>query len=466
MKGALRSRALVLSWFLIACDVANPQQAPSETGAEQAMRSPLEVQDASQNAFSTPLAGLDASERARFFVGNSYFNQNWVSAPSSVTSRDGLGPRFNARSCSGCHFKDGRGRATQPGEPLRTALVRISVPARSEGGAPEPDPHYGDQLQGDAVAGVEREADVFVRYREQRGRFADGQPYSLRVPALKIEARAHGPLAEGVLTSLRTAPALLGMGLLEAVPERVLLARADPDDRDGNGISGRANRVPSAVSKQLELGRFGWKAEQASVLDQTAAAFVGDMGITSRLFARENDQPRPGACCGESSGSAAPELDDAVLDSVVSYVRTLALPARRHRERPAVERGELLFATAGCAGCHTPTLTTADDALPHELAARTIHPYSDLLLHDLGPALSDERPSFGAEGREWRTAPLWGVGLVERVSGGSGFLHDGRARDLAEAVLWHGGEAEAAKRRFLRMRASDRVALLAFLESL
>jgi CxxC motif-containing protein (DUF1111 family) len=245
----------------------------------------------------------------------------------------------------------------------------------------------------------------------------------------------------------------------------VLLARVDPDDRDGDGISGRANRVPSAASKRVELGRFGWKAEQASVLDQTAAAFVGDMGITSRLFVDENDGPQQGASCTEQSG-AVPELDDAVLDSVVSYVRTLALPARRDRERPAVERGEILFATDGCASCHTPTLTTADDAVPSELAARTIHPYSDLLLHDLGSGLSDERPSFGAAGSEWRTAPLWGVGLVERVSGGSGFLHDGRARNLTEAVLWHGGEAEAAKQRFLRMRASDRAALLAFLESL
>jgi len=465
MKRTLLSRALVLSWFLIACEVTHEDEVSAVDASRAEQRAPIALHDATQNAFSAPLPGLSEHERARFFVGNSYFNQNWLSAPSSVRSRDGLGPLFSARSCSGCHFKDGRGRASAAGEPVHTAVLRISTRGRGRHGAPEPDPRYGDQLQTDAVAGLVREADVYVRYEEQPGRFADGQPYSLRAPTLTLAALGHGQPADGLQTSLRVAPALVGMGLLEAVPEQALCVRVDPDDRDHDGISGRMNRVPSAQSGRVELGRFGWKAEQASVLDQTAAAFVGDMGITSRLFASENHTAQQAGCADAASGGT-PELDDAVLDSVVLYVRTLALPARRDRERPDVVRGEWLFATAGCTSCHTPTLTTADDAVPRELSARTIHPYSDLLLHDLGPRLSDQRPSFQAEGSEWRTAPLWGIGLVERVSGGSGFLHDGRARDLPEAVLWHGGEAEPAKLRFVRMRAADRLALIAFLESL
>lgn len=465
MNPGLLRRALAFTWFLIACDAARDEAAPAETAVAHVERAPLEVHDATRDAFGAPLPGLSDSERAAFFVGNSYFNQNWVSAPSSVSSRDGLGPLFNARSCSGCHFKDGRGRAPEPGQPVRTALVRISVPASDGGGAPRPDPRYGDQLQGDAVTGFAREADVFVHYHELPGSFADGSPYSLRQPRLQVTALGHGPLASDVLTSLRSAPALVGMGLLEAVAEADLLERVDADDRDRDGISGRANVVLSASTGAPALGRFGWKAEQATVLDQTAAAFAGDMGITSRLFMHENHTPQQEGCADAASGGA-PELADAVLDSVVLYVRTLAVPARRDQGDPEVQRGEHLFAVARCTACHTPRLTTAPETSPRELAGRTIRPYSDLLLHDMGPALSDMRPSFEASGSEWRTAPLWGIGLVERVSGGSGFLHDGRARNLTEAVLWHGGEAEAAKQSFVRMRAEDRRALIHFLESL
>lgn len=408
----------------------------------------LEIDDATQHAFSQPLPGLDAAARVKFFVGNSYFNQNWVSAPSELTTRDGLGPLFNARSCSGCHFKDGRGRAPEGGEAMRSMLVRISV-----GGAP--DPRYGEQLQNDAVAGARAEAEVTVSYREQAGAFADGELYSLRVPTVQL-ALAYGPLADGVQTSARVAPALIGLGLLEEIPEQTLRALADPDDRDHDGISGRLNRVPSAVG--LRVGRFGWKAEQASVLDQTAAAFAGDMGLTSRLFPRESSLPTLNLPSG-----GEPEVSDQVLDSVVAYARTLAVPRRRV---PSVERGEQLFSAAGCDRCHVPTLSTGPNAQPAQLAARTIHPYTDLLLHDLGEGLSDQRPSFEAAGSEWRTPPLWGIGLVERVNGHTSLLHDGRARNLREAVLWHGGEASAAQQDFVHMPRADRQALIAFLESL
>jgi CxxC motif-containing protein (DUF1111 family) len=452
-------RAGLLVLALAGCDVA-----PSAHAAQAPLaRAPVEVNDATGSAFSQPLPGLSEHERTRFFVGNSFFNQSWVSAPSSVQTRDGLGPLFNARSCSGCHFKDGRGRPPEPGQPMRSMLTRISLPGAGLDGAPLPDPRYGDQLQGDAIFGVPHEADVYVSYQELPGQLADGEPYSLRKPTLVLTGLGHGPLAAGLLSSARVAPAMIGLGLLEAVPPSTLRARVDADDRDHDGISGRDNRVRS--ERGLAFGRFGWKAEQASVREQTAAAFVGDLGLTSSLFPAENHSALQTACQGQASGGA-PELSEQVLSSVVLYARTLAVPARRHRERAEVVQGERLFRRAGCAGCHVETLTTGADVEPRALAGQTIHPYTDLLLHDLGPGLSDQRPTFSASGSEWRTPPLWGIGLVQRVNGHSLFLHDGRARGLAEAVLWHGGEAERARAAFVQMDRADRAALLSFLASL
>ena len=457
-RTAFGASGLLALTLLAACLSRPDAEAPP-------LRAPLELDDATVNAFSLPLPGLAAAERKSFFVGNSFFNQNWVSAPSSIKSRDGLGPLFNARSCSACHFKDGRGRPPEAGELPQSMLVRISRPGRGEHGAPVPDSHYGDQLQGEAIGGVRREAEVRVRYRELAGAFADGEPYSLRAPELTLDALGHGPLADGLMTSARVAPALVGLGLLEAVPEAALRQREDPDDRDGDGVSGRASHVPSTAHARVELGRFGWKAEQPSVLDQTAAAFVGDMGITSALLPNENHTAWQKDCLERASGGT-PELTAQVLESVVLYVRTLAVPSRRAPGEPDVQRGERLFEQLGCVACHAPSLTTSKTAEPVELAERTIHPYTDLLLHDLGEPLSDHRPSFSADGAEWRTAPLWGIGLLERVNGHSFLLHDGRARGLREAILWHGGEAEKAKRAFVRLSQRDRAALLAFLESL
>ncbi|MET0285402.1 MAG: di-heme oxidoredictase family protein [Polyangiales bacterium] len=430
-----------LFFLLLSCDVSHAA----------APRTPLEIDDATQHAFSQPVPGLSERERAQFFVGNSYFNQNWLSAPASVQTRDGLGPLFNARSCSSCHFKDGRGRPPEPGEPMRSMLVRVSLPGQ------RPDPHYGDQLQGEAVQGARGEANVGVRWREQPGQFADGEAYSLRVPTLTFEDLGYGPLPEGLQTSARVAPALIGLGLLEAVPEQAVLERADADDRDHDGISGRPNRVPSAAHGDTRLGRFGWKAEQPTVLDQTAAAYLGDMGLTSRLHTGENHQLAQ-AIALPSGGS--PELTDQVLDATVLYARTLAVP------RPRDARGADVFERAGCPSCHTPTLTTAANVQPAVLATRSFHAYTDLLLHDMGTGLSDQRPVHDALGSEWRTPPLWGIGLVERVNGHTTFLHDGRARDLGEAILWHDGEGARAKQAFLRMTRDERQALLAFLESL
>jgi CxxC motif-containing protein (DUF1111 family) len=348
---------------------------------------------------------------------------------------------------------------------MTTMLLRLSIPGAGEHGQPVPDPTYGGQLQGRAILGVPPEGDAYVEYREVPGRFADGSEFSLRQPAYSIRNLGYGPLARELMTSPRVAPAMVGMGLLEAVPEETLRALADPDDRDHNGVSGRMNFVWDKASGKKIPGRFGWKAEQPTVLQQAATAFVQDIGITSSLMPEQNYTTGQEICAKQPRGQS-PEASDKILNDVVSYSRTLAVPARRNWTDPLVLRGKARFTEAGCAACHVPKLSTGDWPKFPELSGQTIRPYTDLLLHDMGEGLADNRPAFDATGREWRTPPLWGIGLVSKVNGHTFFLHDGRARNLAEAILWHGGEGENAREHFRRFPQAERDALLAFLESL
>jgi CxxC motif-containing protein (DUF1111 family) len=440
-------------------------EGPSELHARESGGSAT-VFDTTRDAFSLPVPTLTTQHRASFFVGNSFFNQNWVSAPSTVDMRDGLGPLFNARSCSACHFKDGRGAPPDPGQSPIALVLRISL--RGGGGphgAPRPDPVYGDQIQTDALPGLPREAAVAIDYSERTERSPDGESYALRTPAVRLSQLGYGGLQANLETSARVAPALIGLGLLEAVPEADILSRVDAGDRDGDGISGRDNRVWDAARGDLALGRFGWKAEQPSVRQQVAVAFQTDMGITSSLLPDENHTSQQPACA-DRPGGGTPEVSDAILEDVGRYASTLGVPARRNLDDPRVRRGARLFQRAGCTGCHRPSLQSGAVADLPELGGQVIHPFTDLLLHDMGEGLADHRPAFAADGREWRTAPLWGIGLVGKVNGHGFFLHDGRARGLQEAVLWHGGEARAAQRAFLRMTQGERRDLIAFIESL
>jgi CxxC motif-containing protein (DUF1111 family) len=420
------------------------------------------VFDATRDAFSLPAPLLDERHRSTFFVGNSYFNQNWVAAPGSVATRDGLGPLFNARSCSGCHFKDGRGRPPEPGSQQPGLLVRVSRGVRADG-SPIPVDGYGDQIQDLANPGVESEATVVIRHETAHGRFASGESYSLERPSYELTKLGYGPLPAPFALSPRVAPALIGLGLLEAIPEASLEALADPSDADGDGISGRINRVPDASTGARAAGRFGWKAEKPSVLTQTAGAFLGDMGLTTSLFPRENHATLPGI---SASSGGEPEVPDDILRAVALYARTLGVPARRDVDEPEVMRGAELFESARCSACHVPSFETGKVSDLPELGGQRIQPFTDLLLHDMGELLADDRPVYEASGREWRTAPLWGIGLVQRVNGHSRFLHDGRARDLSEAILFHGGEAAASRDRFVAMTLAERKSLLAFLGSL
>ncbi len=418
-----------------------------------------------REAFSLPAANMGEADRARFFLGKSFFNQNWIEAPASVSSRDGLGPLFNARSCSACHFKDGRSQPPASGLAFSTALLHISLPGRGAHGEPKPDLIYGDQIQNHALPGVPAEAEVIVNYEELPLKLDDGTVSQLRKPVYVLRALGYGALPANLLVSARVAPQMIGLGLLEAVAERDLMLLEDPEDENHDGISGHLNRVWDERQGRTLAGRFGWKAEQPSVRQQAGAAFNGDMGLTSGLFPRENQTQKEELLVKRASGGT-PEVEQQVFNAVVLYSRSLAVPERRFPQDPECRAGEALFMQAGCSKCHVPTLRTAEIADLEYLGKQVIHPYTDLLLHDMGAELSDERPSFEASGSEWRTPPLWGVGLIPTVNGHRFLLHDGRARGVAEAILWHGGEAAVARGAFARMSATERLQLVRFVESL
>jgi len=426
------------------------------------------VFDISPNAFSLSARNLSGPRRTAFFVGNSFFNQNWVQAPSSTAGRDGLGPLFNTRSCSTCHFKDGRSPGPDENKAFTTALLRLSIPGEGAHGGPNPDPVYGDQLQGQSIQNIPNEGDAFVSYKEVPGTFTDGETYQLAEPHYRIENLHYGPLSKDILISPRTGPFVIGLGLLELIPEADLLKNADPDDKNHDGISGRPNMVWDQVQGKKVMGRIGWKANQPNVRQQVAGAFNGDIGITSEMVPTENTTgAETGAQKAPSGGvNGGPEVSKRIFDAVVFYCQTLAVPARRDAKDPIVLRGKELFHQANCAACHVPSYTTGNSTDFPELSHQKIFPYTDLLLHDMGPGLADNRPDFEATGNEWRTPPLWGIGLIKTVNGHTRFLHDARARNLTEAILWHGGEAEKSKETFRSMSKSDREALLKFLESL
>jgi len=429
---------------------------------------------AGSNAFGFAAPTLTNEERRRFEVGDSFFTQNWVTAPASTDVRDGLGPMFNAQSCASCHLRDGRGIPASTGSGELGLLLRLSVPGSDGSGDPVPHPVYGDQLQDRSINGVPAEGELVITYEERPGTYADGTEYSLNAPTYTIEAPTFGPIAEGdesgLMISPRLAPQMIGMGLLEAIPEAAIVANADPDDEDRDGISGRPNAAWNPATQSLELGRFGWKANAPTLEVQAANAFLGDMGLTSTLNPVESCTTSQTDCLAAPNGSDGDEFEvrDDLLGSVTFYTRTLAVPAARDVDSDDVRRGAEVFADMGCVSCHIDTFTTGPvaDVGVDALSDQTIHPYTDLLLHDMGEGLADGRPDFEATGTEWRTPPLWGLGLIDDVNGGRFLLHDGRARTIEEAILWHGGEGSDAMEAFREADADTRTDLIAFLESL
>ncbi len=423
--------------------------------------------DESPNAFTFLIGNAGEGYVRPFQFGNRLFNTNWVAAPASVTKFDGLGPLFNRVSCSGCHLRDGRGQPPEEtGAPMDSMLVRLSVPGVADNGGPLPHPAYGGQLNDRAIMGVTPEGRAIITYTEIAGQYGDGTKFSLRRPDYIFQDLAYGSL-EGALFSPRVAPHMIGLGLLEAVPDELLEALADPNDEDGDGISGRINRVFSPSAGKTLIGRFGWKANVANLVDQSSGAALGDIGLTSPVHPQQNCTEAAPDCLAAFAQPPedGPELSAHFLERIVFYTQTLAVPRQRGENDAGVRAGETAFRDFGCAACHMPMLETAEAQLP-ELAHQTFHPFTDLLVHDMGPALADGRPDFEASGSEWRTAPLWGLGLLQTTNGHQFLLHDGRARGFAEAILWHGGEAENAREAFRQADAETRAALIAFLSSL
>ncbi|AIU67121.1 MULTISPECIES: di-heme oxidoreductase family protein [Vibrio] len=445
----------------------------SVSGYEMKSGGGTAVKKEGANAYSLPAGNLPMSKRLDFSVGNSFFRNPWVQAPASTDARDGLGPLFNTNGCQNCHIKDGRGHPPEEGDIHAVSmLVRLSIPAMT----PEqkkafikdgviPEPTYGGQLQDFSLQDQTPEGQINITYTDVPVTFTDGTKVVLRKPNLKITDLGYGEMHPDTQFSARVAPPMIGLGLLESISDETLQTWADENDANGDGISGKVNKVWDVQKNDFAIGRFGWKSGQPTLMQQNAAAFNGDVGLTSNLFPNENCTSKQ-SICAELPNGGAPEVSDNILDFVEFYSQHLAVPIRRNMDDPEVKLGQNLFAKAGCDSCHkSEARTMKREGLP-ALSNQKIHPYTDLLLHDMGEGLADNRPEYLANGREWRTAPLWGIGYTEEVNGHTYFLHDGRARNLMEAVLWHGGEAEPAKQTVLKFNQKERDALIAFLNSL
>lgn len=458
-------------------DFSAPWPFEENSGGAQTVRARMTA-----DAFSQPAANLTFQQELDFKVGNGLFRRAWVSSPASTIASDGLGPLYNARGCQTCHIKDGRGHPPEgPTDDATSMFLRVSIPASAPddiarfiaGTHPTaPDPTYGTQLQDLSLPGHPAEYRMQVAYEEFAVALSGDETLMLRRPSYTAADLGYGPLHPDAMLSPRVAPQMIGMGLLEAIPVEDILAWADPEDADGDGVSGHPQIIWSTAHDRPMLGRFGHKAGNATVLEQSAEAFAGDIGLSNPLH-----PDGWGECTAAQTACRAAlhggdieqdglEIDAVGLNLVTFYSQTLAVPARRDVDDPQVLRGREVFHTTGCASCHRPNYVTHRLAGDDPASFQLIWPYTDLLLHDMGPGLADNRPEGRANGQEWRTAPLWGIGMTEAVSGHSYFLHDGRARSLLEAVLWHGGEAQAARDAVVEMLPEDRAALIRYLESL
>lgn len=434
------------------------------------------------DSFSHFLDNLSFEQEEQFKLGNALFRKIWVSSPSSTQASDGLGPLFNARGCQSCHIKDGRGHPPFPGQAENVSMfLRLSVPPGPDDtrlamdgviAGEVGDPTYGTQLQDLAVPGLKAEGRMDISYTDLPVTLGDGTVVTLRAPQYQLAELAYGPAAPDVMISPRVANPMIGLGLAEQIAAEDIMALADADDRDSDGISGRANWTIAPETNRVALGRFGWKAGMASIRSQSAAAFAGDIGIATPLVnlphgdCTENQPECLAMPDGVQARLGVSEAPDPILDLVTFYAQTLGVPERRDIDGAAVLRGKAAFYGAGCASCHVPKFVTSRTAENPATRFQLIWPYSDFLLHDMGEGLADHRPEGLADGYEWRTQPLWGIGLTQTVSGHSFFLHDGRARSLVEAILWHGGEAQGARDAFAQLSQATRDDLITFLESL
>lgn len=446
----------------------------------------------SAESYSKPSSNLPASRKGHFFIGNAFFKQPWVIAPASTDSRDGLGALFNVAACQSCHIKDGRGHAPLNAEDdADSLLIRLAIPATTAEQRQKLQnsliekvvhPMYGGQLQDRGIQGVPAEARISVQWTDKPVTFADGHIETLRAPTFTLTNPGYGAFDDTLMVSPRVALPMIGLGLLEQIPDDAIKKQAIKTNGD---ISGKFNWVMDPQTGKHALGRFGWKAGQTKLITQNQSAFNEDMGLTSNIRPHESCMPMQTACMNAATGADKQgrgkppvEVNDEVAKFVEFYTRNLAVPHRRNADDKLVLAGKKRFYDMGCQSCHTPRYelpTTDDDHL--EQHGQVIYPYTDLLLHDMGDDLADRtiagklppknaQVEFLANSYEWRTPALWGIGLAQTVDPQATFLHDGRARTLMEAVLWHGGEAQKQQESVLKLDKQGRAELNAFLKSL
>ena len=450
----------------------------------------------SAESYSKPSSNLTASRKGHFFIGNAFFRQPWVIAPASTDSRDGLGALFNVAACQSCHVKDGRGHAPMTSDDdADSLLIRLAMPATTDEQRQQLQnsliekvvhPMYGGQLQDRGIQGVPAEARIAVQWTDKPVTFADGHVETLRAPTFNLTKPGYGAFDDDLMVSPRVALPMIGLGLLEQIPDEAIKKQAVDNKNSTNGdISGKFNWVMDPQTGKHALGRFGWKAGQTKLITQNQSAFNEDMGLTSNIRPHESCMPTQTACMNattgadeQGNGKSPVEVNDEVAKFVEFYTRNLAVPHRRDADDTLVLAGKKRFYDIGCQSCHTPRYQlskTDDDHL--EQHGQVIYPYTDLLLHDMGNDLADRTiagklPSkdvqveFLANSYEWRTPALWGIGLAQTVDPQATFLHDGRARTLMEAVLWHGGEAQKQQQKVLKLDKQGRSELNAFLQSL
>ncbi len=436
----------------------NPEEGEAYSGGETTFF------NLSPEAFGFKAPNLGREFDASFGIGNALFRRNWVEATTtSVDVKDGLGPFFNAKACSGCHFKDGRGRAPLFNGEAHGMLIRLSIPGTTSTGDNMPEPTYGDQFQPKSLPNITAQGDFTITYTDIVMNYPDGKTTILQKPIYHFINLGYGAMHGNLEISPRVGPQMPGLGLLEAIPDETLIGFSDEFDANNDGISGKVNRVWNKETQSFTIGRFGWKANNPSVKQQVAGAFSGDMGLTTSLFPDHNCPD--GVDCNNFIHGGEPEISDIDLDRITIYSSTLNVPGRRNHDKQEILEGKKLFNELNCTACHIPKIQTGTHLIA-ALTNQTIRPYTDLLLHDMGDQLADNRPDFDATGNEWRTPPLWGIGLIEIVNNHTNLLHDGRARNIEEAILWHGGESEASKIKFMNLKEQDRIKVINFIKSL
>lgn len=423
-------------------------------------------------SFSQHFSKFNNDEKYDFRLGNALFEQTWTEGKQATANRDGLGPFFNARSCNACHIKDGRGHVPAMGEVPSGLLLRLSKGLDGHG-RQIGDATYGGQLQEAAIAEYKNnkdiEGEIKIDYSLISSAYPDGTTYSLRKPHYSIANLAFGDLESTTLISPRIAPVNLGLGLIDAINEADILKNQGNQASESDGISGKVNYAWHVNSSSYKIGRYGWKANQPTVKQQVAAAFNGDMGITNSIFRDDCPSSISAENCAKLPNGRDEnglEISDVNLARVTLYSSGAAVPMRRDFGSEKTNQGQQLFTEVQCVKCHVASYTTSNTAMSEAFKNQTIYPYTDLLIHDMGEALADGVPEFDANGQEWKTPALWGLGLLPAVNNHQQLLHDGRADGVEEAILWHGGEAEQSKEAFKNLSAEERAALIEFVNSI